>query len=162
ELIFPIMFALFLMLFILPFVNQWAPYLGIAIAIHVYTSVAASFYMDRFRADIISVLPWDLPRYKQSFLKWTMYGGLILLIPICMFLLTSSSIWSLFQLVFFCSIFLYVYHVIINKSMTLLGKKSISFAVYVLTRYLMLVLVFFSGMYPAITLSFIFVLLLLK
>src|SRR5699024_5259968 len=100
ELIFPIMFDRFLMLFILLFVNQLAPYLGIAIAIHVYTSVAASFYMDRFRADIISVLPWDLPRYKQSFLKWTMYGGLILLIPICIFLGMTSSIWSLVQLVF--------------------------------------------------------------
>src|SRR5699024_10696514 len=67
ELIFPIMFALFLMLFILPFVNQWAPYLGIAIAIHVYTSVAASFYMDRFRADIISVLPWDYRVINKAF-----------------------------------------------------------------------------------------------
>jgi len=162
ELIFPIMFVLFLMLFILPFVNQWAPYLGIAIAIHVYTSVAASFYMDRFRADIISVLPWDLPRYKQSFLKWTTYGGLILLIPICIFLGMTNSLWSLVQLLFFCSTFLYVYHVRLNKTMTLLAKKPISFAGYEWTGYLMLVLVFFSGMYPAISLSFIFVLLLLK
>jgi len=162
ELIIRTIGGLFIMLVILPFVNEWAPYLGIVIAIHVYTSVAASFYMDRFRADIISVLPWDLPRYKQSFLKWTMYGGLILLIPICIFLGMTSPIWSLVQLVFFCSIFLYVYQVRINKSMTLLAKESISFAIYEWIGYFMLVFIFFSGMYPAITLSFIFVLLLLK
>src|SRR5699024_4831686 len=162
ELIIPIMFALFIMLVILPFVNERASYLGIAVAIHAYTSIAASFYIDRFRADILSVLPWDLPRYKQSFLKWTIYGGLILLIPICIFLGMTNPGWSLVQLLFFCSTFLYVYHVRINKSMTLLAKKSISFAVYEWMGYLMLLLIFFSGMYPAISLSFIFVLLPLK
>src|SRR5699024_11687723 len=90
------------------------------------------------------------------------YGGLILLIPICIFLGMTNSLWSLVQLLFFCSTFLYVYHVRLNKTMTLLAKKPISFAGYEWTGYLMLVLVFFSGMYPAISLSFIFVLLLLK
>src|SRR5699024_12530011 len=88
------------------------------------------------RADIISVLPWDLPRYKQSFLKWTTYGGLILLIPICIFLGMTNSLWSLVQLLFFCSTFLYVYHVRLNKTMTLLAKKPISFAGYEWTGYL--------------------------
>src|SRR5699024_5669228 len=158
ELIFPIMFALFLMLFILPFVNQWAPYLGIAIAIHVYTSVAASFYMDRFRADIISVLPWDLPRYKQSFLKWTTYGGLILLILISIFLGMTNSLWSLVQLLLIFISFLYVHYVRLNKTMMFLAKTPISFTGYAWTGYLMLILDFFSGMYTAISLSFIFVL----
>src|SRR5699024_2807782 len=154
--------GLFIMLVILPFVNEWAAYLGIAVAIHVYTSVAASFYIDRFRADIVSVLPWDLARYKQSFVRWTIYGGLILLIPVCIFLGMTNPIWSLVQIAFFCSTFLYVYHVRVNKSITLLAKKQISFAGYEWLGYLMLLFVCLSGMYPALSLSFILVLLLLK
>lgn len=162
ELIFPIMGVLFTMLVILPFVNELAPYLGIAVAIHVYTSVATSFYTDRFQADIVNVLPWDLPRYKQSFLRWTIYGGLIFLIPVCVFLGIHATIWSIFQLLFFCSTFLFVYHVRINKSITLLAKKPTSFTGYEWLGYLMLIIVFFNGMYPALSLCFILVLLLLK
>src|SRR5699024_6076205 len=86
QLIFQIMSALFLLLVVFSFVNGLMFHIILAIAIHIYTSILRSFFMGRFASDIVQTLPWNLLGYKQSFFKWAVFGGLILLIPISVFL----------------------------------------------------------------------------
>lgn len=153
---------LFIMLIILPFVNGWAPFLGIVIAIQAYTSVVAGFFKERFQADIVRFLPWNLQRYKQSFLKWAVYGGLILLVPVCLSLSITASPWAFFQFVFICAVFLFFYVVKVNKVIAVLAKKPYSHTNVKLLGVLFLGLVFLSGSYPPVSLSFIVVLFLLR
>src|SRR5690625_4249158 len=107
--------AIFIMLIVFLFLNDLLFYIGLVIAIYVYTTVLAVFFKNRFEADILRVLPWNLSVYKQSFFKWAMIGGVILLIPKIIFLGMNLSIWTPFQLLFYCSSFLYIYDVKIDK-----------------------------------------------
>jgi hypothetical protein len=152
--------TLFVMLVIFPFVNGWAPYLGIAVAIHVYTSVASSFFKERFESDIVSVLPWDLQVYKRTFLNWVVYGSLVLLVPVCVFLAVSgpTSGWALTQLLLICTVFLSVYELKVNKMITILAKKQTVSTNTGFFGFLLLMLVFLSGSFPPVALSFLIIL----
>lgn len=153
--------AIFIMLIVFLFFNDLLFYIGLAIAIYVYTTVLAIFFKDRFEADLLRVLPWDLSVYKQSYFKWAIIGGIVLLIPIRIFLALHASTWIPVQLLFYCSAFLYIYHVKIDKAIILLGKGPIETDLREGISILILVGIVFSWKYPAIALSFIIIILLL-
>src|SRR5690625_4364250 len=153
--------AVFLMLTVFLFFNEILFFIGLVIAIYVYTTVLAIFFRSQFEENILRVLPWNLSVYKRAFFKWVMICGIILLIPIVIFLGMNVSMWTPFQLLFYGSVFLYIYHVKIDKAILLLGKQPIKTDVDEAIGILLLAGVFFSGKYPVIVLGFIIVIWLL-
>jgi hypothetical protein len=149
--------AIFIMLIVFLFLNGLIFSIGLVIAIYVYTTSLAIFFRDRFETDILSVLPWDLPSYKRSYFKYGIVGGIILLIPVLIFLGVHASIWMPFQFLFYCSSFLYIYHVKINKAIELLAKQPGKSDLNEAIGMLLLVSILFSWKYPMISLSFIIV-----
>lgn len=129
---------------------------AIAIAIFIYASVTGILFTDRFQSDILHVLPWDLQSYKRSYLKWIVYGGIPLLIPIIIYFVLHGSIWAPAQLLLFVSTFLFVCQTKVDKNLALLSKQS-GFNSNTGLSYLFLMLTALSGFYPFMSLSSIFV-----
>lgn len=149
--------AMFVLMTVFRFLNVFLFHLGLAIVIHVYTSILASFFKDQFRTDIVEVLPWDLSNYKRTFYKWAIYGGIVLLIPVGLYLVTHISFWLPFQLLFFCSTFLFVYHVKIDQAIASMSKKLMTSDLWEGIGYVLLVGIVMSWKYPILSLSFMFV-----
>lgn len=153
--------AMFVLLTVFRFMNDFLFHLGLAVVIYMYTSILASFFKDQFQAEMIHILPWDLSGYKRSFFKWSIYGGIILFIPIGLYLGANITIWLPFQLLFYCSTFLFIYHVKMDQAIALLGKKFISADLWEGIGFILLVGIVFSWKYPVLVLGFIIVLWLL-
>jgi hypothetical protein len=154
ELLFRLAGALLLLLIVSPFIYEFALSIAMAIAIYAYTSVMATFFMDRFQADILQTLPWDLKGYRKSFLTWAASGGAILLIPAIIAMYMIAGYWVIFYTALFISMFLYSFFMKINKSMVILAKKSKFFQLEEGIHFILIVLVGFSGVYPVLTLVF--------
>ncbi len=153
--------VLFVMLIVFLFLTDVLFYIGLVITIYVYTTVLTIFFRDQFETNILRVLPWNLSVYKQAFFKWAMIGGIVLLIPIILFLAMNVSIWAPFQLLFYCSVFLYIYDVKIDKAIILLGKQSIKTDLDEAIGIFLLGAVFLNWKYPMISLCFIIIIWLL-
>ncbi|PAV30697.1 hypothetical protein CIL05_06240 [Virgibacillus profundi] len=161
ELLFQLIGALFLMLVVLPFINETLFYIGLAFGIYAYASATVSFFSDRFSSDILHVLPWDLTKYNKSFFKWVLYGAILPLIPIIIFLGIHMTFWVPLQLLFYSSTFLYIYDVKVDKAMVMLAKKPVNFQVDESIGFVLLILIVFSDAYPIISVGFIVILFLL-
>lgn len=142
--------ALSLLLFVFLFLNQIIFHIVLAVAIHIYTSVLKSFFIGRFEDDIVQVLPWDLESYKRTFLNWSLYGSVILLIPVSVFLGLNFSAWVPMQLLFLGSTFLYLFNIRINKAITMIRKDFTSYDLVDSIGYLLLIGVAFSWKYKFI------------
>lgn len=153
--------ALFAMLIVFLFLNELIFYVGLVIAIYVYATVLAILFRSQFDSSLVRVLPWNLPVYKQSYFKWVVAGGLTLLVPVIIYLAMNISMWIPFQLLFYCSVFLYIYDVKIDKAIILLGKRPIQTDLYEAIGILLLGGVFITLKYPIISLCFIFVIFLI-
>ncbi|MFA1822582.1 hypothetical protein ACDX78_20925 [Virgibacillus oceani] len=162
ELLFRLIGVLFLMLIVLPFLYEIALPIGMAIVIYAYSSVMSTFFMDRFRADMLEVLPWDLSGYRKSFFTWTAAGGAILLIPAVIGMYLIASYWVFLYIALFISVFLYSFFLKMNKSMVILAKKLKFFQLEEGMHFLCVILVGFSGLYPLLTLTFPLVFMLAK
>jgi hypothetical protein len=160
ELLFQLTGVLFLMLIVLPFIHEIALPIGMAIAVYAYSSVMSTFYMDRFRADILQTLPWDLSGYRKSFFGWTAIGGIILLIPAVIAMYVLAGYWVFLYIALFISVFLYSFFLKTNKSMVILAKKSTFFQLEEGMHFVSIIVVGFSGAYPVLTLAFPLILIL--
>lgn len=98
--------ALLLLVSLLGFIKAWLFYLGLVVAIHIYTSLLASAFRDQFTTGIVPLLPWDLAAYLQSFRKWAWFLSAPLLIPLVIYVATTFSGWQL--LLFFVANSLYL------------------------------------------------------
>lgn len=147
---------LLLMLVVVLIVADVAFPAAIAIAVYIYASIASILFSDRFRSDILEVLPWDTQSYKASFSKWIIYGMLPFLIPITIYLMLNASLWAPVQLIFYASTCLFFYQVKMGKTIALLSKQS-RLSGNTGYGYLFLILIALSGLYPFVSLSFIFV-----
>ncbi|MGM8366216.1 hypothetical protein ACLIBG_12170 [Virgibacillus sp. W0181] len=161
DLVFRITGAMLLLLVVLLFLQDFIYYIAIAVVIHIYTTAAASFYKDRFASDLIEVLPWNLDSYKKSFFKWVVYGFLILLVPITIFVVMHASIWAPLQLLLYVGAFLYEYHVKLDKSKLILSKQRGSLQMQEAMGLFILFIICFSGTYPILSLFSVFVIYLL-
>lgn len=161
DLIMQLIGALFILLFVLLFINNLLFQIGVAFTVYAYSSVASSFFNDRFQVDIIQVLPWNLARYRKTFFKWVLYGAVPLLIPIIIFLALNFTYWAAFQFVLYCSTFLYSYHTKAEKATGVLAKKSFNATWSESLEFIFLIAIVFSSHYPYVTLCFIFIVVLL-
>lgn len=141
------------MLIIFQFLNDSIFQIGLVIAIYVYATILVILFRSHFETSILSVLPWNLAVYKQAFFEWAIIGGIILLIPVTVFLALNISIWTPLQLLFYGSVFLYVYDVKIDKAIILLGKQPVKTDLDEAIGILLLGGVFLSWKYPIISLG---------
>src|SRR5690625_270070 len=145
--------TLLAMLIIFQFLHDSIFYIGLVIAIYVYATILVILFRSHFETSILSVLPWNLSVYKQAFFKWVIIGGIILLIPVTVFLALNISMWTPLQLLLYCSVFLYVYDVKIDKAIIVLGKQPVKTDLDEAIGILFLGGVFFSWKYPIISLG---------
>lgn len=162
ELIVPFMGALLFMIVVLSFVNNRLFDIGIAVAIYAYSSIASTFFIDRFQADILEILPWDLPSYRKTYFKWVIYGGIPLLLPIIVFHIFNMTLWAPIQLLLYCATFIYIYRTKMEKAAGILAKESVIRNVSEGLGFIFLIIVGFSSYYPALGLTSLLLLLLLK
>lgn len=159
ELIAQLVGTLFIMLAIMLFMNKkLAFYIAVAVAINVYASVVATFFVNRFQTDILEVLPWNLKSYKKTYLKWVLIGSIPVILPILVHFFVYMTIWVPVNAVFFACTFLYLYHIKLDKAISLLEKRAASFQLDESIGFLLLLLIAGSGIYPALSLSFIAIL----
>lgn len=150
QTIFQLIGALFIFIFVFSFVEGLIFHIVLAASIHMYTSILRSFFVGRFHTDIVQVLPWDLIGYKRVFFKWAIIGSVILLVPLSVFLIINLSIWLPLQLLYFASTFLFLYHIRIEKAISMLGKEFSSFDLAETIGYVLLVGIVFSWKYKVI------------
>ncbi len=79
--------------------KNWLFFVALAIAIHMYVTVAVVLWRDRLTTDIVQVLPWDLTGFQQTFLMWLRAGTAIFIVPVVIFTYYCGSIFLLVQLV---------------------------------------------------------------
>lgn len=155
--------TLFVMLIVFLFLNDFIFYIGLVIAIYVHATILVILFRSHFEGDILRVLPWNLVVYKQAFFKWVVASGIILVVPIIIYLTMNASTWMPVQLLFYCSVFLYIYDVKMDKAIILLRKQAVQTDLAEAIGLILLVGVFLNGKYPAISLcSFIIIWLLIK
>lgn len=145
--------ALIALLIVLMFTKPLLYQLALVFSLHAYTSIVASFYSGRFDTDILPVLPWNLFRYKSTFLKWANYGALIIFIPILIALIMNPTVWLPVQLLFYLSVYCYLYHVKLNKAIIFLARKSVMTDMKETMGYLCLLVVILSAYYPFLSLG---------
>ncbi|WP_067730274.1 hypothetical protein [Oceanobacillus damuensis] len=147
-----------LMLVVLLFINNDSLFhLGIAVTIYSYSDIAASFFSDRFRDDIVQVLPWDVPEYKKAYIRWVLAGGLILSVPLIIYYSINQNEWLLLLLLLHCSTFFYNFQIKLNKEIRLLTKQSALNTTDGLYGLIFILLVVFSGTYPFLSLASLFI-----
>lgn len=147
--------SLLVLLTVLAFAGGFYFQIGVAIALYVYANVSASFFRDRFQSDILRALPWELTLYKQTFFKWVLFGGSFLLIPIVIFGIIHWSIWQPLNWVLYGCVFLSLYHIKIDKSITILARRLLSLEWSEGIGFLFLIVVIGSGFYPILSFWFI-------
>ncbi|MFD2043866.1 hypothetical protein ACFSTA_07355 [Ornithinibacillus salinisoli] len=162
EVVIQLIGTLTIMIVILRFVNDFAVQIGIAIAIYVYTQMVANFYMNRFHDDLLVALPWELQSYKQTLRKWIWYGSIPILLPIISHLIFSFTLWTPVQFLFYLCTFVYIYQVKLDKAIALLAKQSVILQWQEAFCFIAIILVALSSSYPALSLGFVVVLILLN
>lgn len=121
--LFKIIGALFLLVFVFSWLDEWVFHIVIAVAIIIYFSIARSFFIGRFEADLVQVLPWNLSGFKDSYFKWVIFGALILFIPVGIYFITHASYWLPIQLLYLIITIWYLYHITINRAIMFLNKQ---------------------------------------
>jgi len=145
--------SLFALLCLFMFISEGIFHIGIALAIHIYTTVIISFFRGHFGNDLLQVLPWQLDDFRQSFVRWGTYGTLILLIPVATYLSLHASLWVPLQTFFYIVVFFYMLHVKILKACIILSRQPLEIQLDEGLSYLFLVALIFSWKYPVILLS---------
>lgn len=162
ELVLKLVGALLLLLSVLAFTSNLYFHVGIAISIYMYSNISASFFNDRLQSDILRVLPWDLTTYKQTYLKWVVCGASIILLPIVIYGIIHWTMWRPVQWLLYGCAFIYMYHVKIDKTITILSKQLQSFELDEGVGFFFLAVIVASSFYPAASLAFIICVLFFK
>lgn len=161
ELIFRSLGSLFILLTVFIFVSKWLFFVGVAVTIYVYTSIASSFYFDRFSNDMIQILPWSLEDYKKGFLKLAHIGILLLFIPIIVFYILYPTWWIPLHVLLFWTSYIYLMYVKITKTNRMIKNQKYVSQLEERLGYLSVICIAISGIYPAVSMSsFLFVFLL--
>ncbi|HLR14400.1 MAG TPA: hypothetical protein VK144_01130 [Bacillota bacterium] len=150
--LFQLLGILLVFLSAMAFIKGFVFYIGVAISIYIFSQMSASMYYDRFKSDILEILPWDLHVFRRTFFRWTIYGGFILLCPVMIYYIFHFSWWvPMYGLLFIC-VYLYLIQTELIRMSVLLGKETKVFTKESILGAAGLFLIVFSGTYPAVTL----------
>lgn len=134
------------------FVNSFIFYVSIAISVHIFTKMSASLFYDRFKSDILEVLPWNLRMFRQTFLRWNVYGGIFLIVPVLIYYGLHVTWWVPIQIVFIISVSVYALHNELERASVLLARDKKEFFIEDALVLIGLVAIVFSGTYPMVSL----------
>lgn len=160
--LFQLLGTLLVFLGAMAFINGFIFYIGVAISIYIFSQMSASMFYDRFKSDILEILPWDLQVFRWTFLRWIIYGGLILLGPVIINYIFHFSWWVPMYILLFICVFLYLMQTELIRMSVLLGKEAKVFTKENIFGVAGLFLIVVSGTYPIVTLVAFFYALLYK
>ncbi len=97
--------VLLLMMAIMGYLKPWLFLLSIVLVIHIFTSFTAALFRDRFEADIVQVLPWQIGDYLHTFRFWVYPAGIIFIFPLVFYLMFQFTIGNLVVFALLCVLF---------------------------------------------------------
>lgn len=150
--IFQLIGSLLVLLTVLAFIREFTFYIGIAATIYMFTSMSASLFYDRFQSDVLQTLPWNIPLFKRTFMRWNVYGGLIVVIPIITYYMFHFTWWAPLQMLLVISVFMYMLHVQMDRSAVLLAKETKQFTIPDTLGFIGLIAIVGSATYPVVSL----------
>lgn len=90
--IFQIIGAILLMNIVFGWLKPWLFLIAVMITVHIWTSFLTVMFRDRFSVDIVEVLPWNIMKFKQSFVVWAYCQTAVLFIPFLMYVYVKWSV----------------------------------------------------------------------
>jgi len=131
-------------------IKDWFFLVALALAIHMYVSVAAVIWKDRLTVDIVHVLPWDLLLFQRTFIRWTGFGSMIFILPLWIYALEYWSILFLVQMIIASGAFLFLlYWKVIAATQSVSEHEVTVMPQYVMMLgYGLLVMMIVSGWIP--------------
>lgn len=140
--------TLMALMFVFIFVRENLFLLAVAVSIHSFTTVATSMFNDRLQADIVQVLPWDLPIFKKTFMKWVLSASMIFLLPLIIYTVKEFSLWALVQLLVIIFTFIVLLHTKLEKSFVNWDNTLPKAGWIEALCYVLLLILIFSKSYP--------------
>lgn len=134
------------------FVNPFIFYLSIAISVYIFTKMSASLFYDRFKTDILEVLPWDISSFRKSFLRWNLYGGVLLIVPIIAYDIFHLTWWVPLEVALIISVAIYALNNELERASVLLAKSKREFFISDAFVVIGLFAIVFTGTYPFVSL----------
>lgn len=120
--IFQLSGVLFLFLIVAIFLKQWLFLIALMITAQIYNELMASLFQDRFREEIVSILPWDMNVYRDTFKGWAFAISTIFLIPNIVYIVKYDSLVSVVQVLLFIILFLMQLLETLDKQISIMDK----------------------------------------
>lgn len=149
--------ALLLMLFVFLFMKKSLFLFAFALTIHIFTSFMTSMFHGRLGTDIVAALPWDLPVFKETLLKWAFSISFVFLVPFFVYAIFDFSYWIIPQMVVILFIFYFILHAKFTNAFKTYDKNSVSGSGIELGSYGLLILLIFSNLYPFLLIVSLFI-----
>lgn len=140
--------ALVMLMLVFLFVKENLFLFAVAVTIHSFTSLVTSMFNDRLQTDIVQVLPWDLPIFKKTFMRWVLSISVILLLPFIVYSVKNYSLWIFVQLFVIIFTFIFLLHTKIEKSYSNWDHTLPKVGWLETLCYVLLLILIFSGSYP--------------
>lgn len=148
SIIFQLIGALFVMLFVFIFVKDFLFLFAVAITIHSFTTFLSTLFNDRLQTDIVQVLPWDLLVFKRTFMKWAIGASVLFLLPLSVYSMKTFTIWTPVQWLVIIFSFVLILHVKLQKSISKWEKNNSNVNVAEAICYGLLFIIIFSTKIP--------------
>src|SRR5699024_10712822 len=92
------------------------------ITVHIWVSLMVIMFRDRFTVHIVEILPWNLEKYKRSYMKWVYGQTCILLLPFAWYIYAHWNVWSMLFLFVMVGAFLLLIREKIRKEMHIISQ----------------------------------------
>lgn len=134
------------------FVNAFIFYLSIAISVYIFTKMSASLFYDRFKTDVLEVLPWDVSSFRKTFLRWNIYGGVLLIVPIFVYDIFHLTWWVPLEIALIILVATYTLTNELKRASVLLAKSKKEFFTSDVFVVIGLFAIVLTGTYPFVSL----------
>ena len=134
------------------FWTAFAMFIAIALALHIFFVTAGTFFRDRFRTDLLEVLPWDLFTYKQAYMRWMLIGSVPLVLTIFFHFVFHFTWWAPFQLLFIAVIAIFIANQRLDASIAVISKSNTTSLGKEMASYILLGIFIVSYFYPFLSL----------
>lgn len=104
------------------FLKQWLFLAAIFITTQVHSELMIALFRDRFREDIIAILPWYVQAYRDTFRRWAFAISGIYLLPGIVYMLVHSDWASVLHVCLFAIFFVIQLLEKLNKQMFLMDQ----------------------------------------
>lgn len=142
--------ALFLLLTIVSYFKQLYFVLIVIIAIHVQTTFLVSLFRERLYTGLVNVLPWDIVKFRKTFMNWAVLISLVLLIPTGFYTVFYFEKWFIAHFVYVLVLFYYMLNIKLQKYIDELTQQDFHPQVLEAVGYALAIVFGFSAWYPSL------------